>query len=560
VGRRTLFLKTAMKRKLFLVVACLAFFVRAVYAQDILMKRNGEDIKTKIAEVSTDVVKYRKFEYLTGPVHNIATSEVFMIKYEDGSKDVFEKDSATGAIRIKHVEAEAASSPAPLPSASPTPAKSANQVKQVSNGTFEILAFDGASVSFRAVVETPVYSVSQVLDGRTVKASSISNTKGNIRRSNGTAAEAGSSLLLNKTGIRLLKNTEVRCSFNNVPSGFVPKTIVFLTGENADPMSYDLVAGAWIKSKPTTKPEQTKPQTVEQTKPQVAGQPKPSTPKPEQPKPTTVSPDNQTPASKMQVRQVDNGTFEMLAFDGSSVSFRAMVETPVYSVSQVSGGRTIKASNISNTRGDIRFSNGATAIAGSSLRLNKTDMLLSKNTEVRCSFDDVPAGFVPETIVLLTSENADPMSYDIAAGDWIKPEQPDDSQKQEQSQDVPETDNVSGQTVTEIKFPDGSCTLKNVNVNTSFPFFTNDKDNNFDVELEYTVKNANGKRLSEVLNILYEQGRFVAPDGRGYKAKAAFTPQKGSTYYLIATVPKDVDVLTLVFVFDGQRLELRVKN
>jgi hypothetical protein len=540
-----------MKRKLFLAVACLAFFVRAVYAQDIISKRTGEDVKAKVTEVSTDYVKYRKFEHLTGPVHNIAASDVFRIKYEDNSRDVFEKDPTTGKIRIKHFEAEVAPTP-PLSSTSP----SVETVKRVSNGTFEMLAFDGVSVSFRAVVETQVYSVSQVSDGRTVKASSISNTKGNIRRSNGTIAKEGSSFLLNRTGTQLLKNTEVQCSFNNVPAGFVPKTIVFLTGENAVPMSYDLVTGAWIKPKSTTL-EQTKPQTVEQTKPQIAEQAKPPTPKPEQPKSTTIgSSDSQTSASKIQVRRVDNGTFEMLSFDGSSVSFRAMVETPIYSVSQISGGRTIKASNINNTKGDIRFSNGATAIAGSSLRFNKTDMLLLKNTEVRCSFNDVPAGFIPEMIVFLTSENAVPMSYDLAVGDWIKQEQPNDSHEQEQSQGAT-TDNVTAKTVNEIKFPGGSCKLKKVNVSTSFPFFTNKKNNNFDVELEYTIKNTDGKRNSEVLNILYEQGRFVAPDGTSYKAGAAFTSNKGFTYYLIATVPKNVDVMTLKFVFDGQILELR---
>jgi hypothetical protein len=51
-------------------------------------------------------------------------------------------------------------------------------------------------------------------------------------------------------------------------------------------------------------------------------------------------------------------------------------------------------------------------------------MLLPKNTEIRCRFENIPAGFVAQTIVFLTGETAAPMSYDIATGKWIKPEPP----------------------------------------------------------------------------------------------------------------------------------------
>jgi hypothetical protein len=35
-----------------------------------------------------------------------------------------------------------------------------------------------------------------------------------------------------------------------VPAGFVAQTIVFLTGETAAPMSYDIATGKWIKPEP----------------------------------------------------------------------------------------------------------------------------------------------------------------------------------------------------------------------------------------------------------------------------------------------------------------------
>jgi hypothetical protein len=409
-----------MKRKLFLTFVCLAFFVGAVYAQDVITKRNGEDIKAKVTEVSTSIVKY--IEYIDGPVQSIYASDVFKIKYKDGSRDVFEIDPDTKKISVKHFEAE---TPTPTPTP-PTPLP----VKRVSNGTFEMLACDGASVSFRAVVETPVYSVSLVSGKQTVKASTIYNTKGNMRY-NGTITKDGSTRLFNSTGIQLLKNTEVQCGFKDVPAGFVPKQIVFLTGKNAAPMSYDLVAGAWIKPKPVKDPDK---------------------------KDTKSTIDKDTKSTTEQTGQ------------------------------------------------------------------------------------SIPKPVASDTFKIQTSEP------------------PIDSVTQEPLQDTLVDRPVPEKTVTEIKFPGGSCKLKKVNINTSFPFFTDKKNNNFDVELRYTVKNADGKRISEVLNILYEQGRFVAPDGTSYKAGAAFTPDKGSIYYLIATVPKNVDVMTLKFVFDGQILELQTKR
>jgi hypothetical protein len=96
-----------MKRKLFLAIACLAFFVRTIYAQDIIvMRQTGDNVKSKISEVGAEYVKYRKFENLTGPDYTVNASEVFMIKYESGSKDVFDINPATGKVQIRHIAAE----------------------------------------------------------------------------------------------------------------------------------------------------------------------------------------------------------------------------------------------------------------------------------------------------------------------------------------------------------------------------------------------------------------------------------------------------------------------
>lgn len=60
-------------------------------AQDVIIKTNTEEIECKIVEIEDTRVKYKNFSNLDGPVYNINKVDIFMIKYENGQKDVFEK-------------------------------------------------------------------------------------------------------------------------------------------------------------------------------------------------------------------------------------------------------------------------------------------------------------------------------------------------------------------------------------------------------------------------------------------------------------------------------------
>ncbi len=64
-------------------------FLSCVYSQDVIVLKNGDELKAIVSEVDLQVVKYKKFENPTGPVYTVEKSQVFMIKYENGSKDVF---------------------------------------------------------------------------------------------------------------------------------------------------------------------------------------------------------------------------------------------------------------------------------------------------------------------------------------------------------------------------------------------------------------------------------------------------------------------------------------
>ena len=74
---------------LLLIIPCFLF------GQDEITFRTGDILKAKILEVGTEEIIYKKFENLTGPSYTVKKNQVFMIKYENGDKDVFGTDKAS---------------------------------------------------------------------------------------------------------------------------------------------------------------------------------------------------------------------------------------------------------------------------------------------------------------------------------------------------------------------------------------------------------------------------------------------------------------------------------
>ncbi len=80
-----------MKTKLFLIVLLfIGCFPSYTYSQDIIVQRNGEEINAKVLEINQNVITYKNWANINGPTYSTAKSEIFMIKYANGTKDVFE--------------------------------------------------------------------------------------------------------------------------------------------------------------------------------------------------------------------------------------------------------------------------------------------------------------------------------------------------------------------------------------------------------------------------------------------------------------------------------------
>ena len=76
-----------MKRLLLLTAV---FCAVTAQAQDVIVKKDGSTILTKVLEVNQLDIKYKKFSNQNGPTYTINKSEVMAINYEGGDKDTFE--------------------------------------------------------------------------------------------------------------------------------------------------------------------------------------------------------------------------------------------------------------------------------------------------------------------------------------------------------------------------------------------------------------------------------------------------------------------------------------
>ena len=75
--------------KLFTLLAFISLFGLSAMAQDIIVLKNGDEIKSIVREVEDDFVLYKKWEDQTDYLIYLKKDEVFMIKYQNGTKVVF---------------------------------------------------------------------------------------------------------------------------------------------------------------------------------------------------------------------------------------------------------------------------------------------------------------------------------------------------------------------------------------------------------------------------------------------------------------------------------------
>ena len=85
-----------MKRFL-LLAAMMVVGLTAVSAQDLLTKQNGDDLQVIVKEINASEVKYVLFDESNGVIYTLPKSEIMMIRYASGRKEVFSNTTAKTA-------------------------------------------------------------------------------------------------------------------------------------------------------------------------------------------------------------------------------------------------------------------------------------------------------------------------------------------------------------------------------------------------------------------------------------------------------------------------------
>ena len=77
-----------MKKKFILsIILCAAI---QVWAQDVITLNNGDEIEALVQKIGETEVAYKKWDFQDGPTFTIRKSEIFRIKYQNGTKETFD--------------------------------------------------------------------------------------------------------------------------------------------------------------------------------------------------------------------------------------------------------------------------------------------------------------------------------------------------------------------------------------------------------------------------------------------------------------------------------------
>jgi hypothetical protein len=76
-----------MKKILLSIISVLCSLTTV--GQDVIVLQNGDEIECKLVEVGVENIKYKRLSNLNGPTFVEEKDDVFMIKYQNGEKDVF---------------------------------------------------------------------------------------------------------------------------------------------------------------------------------------------------------------------------------------------------------------------------------------------------------------------------------------------------------------------------------------------------------------------------------------------------------------------------------------
>jgi hypothetical protein len=97
------------------LVLLFALLSRPVFSQDIITLKTGDEVKAIVTEVDASLIKYKKYENPTGPEYLVEKSYVSIIKYANGTKDIFSQPAINSTDTTSKAAANATVQQMPKP-------------------------------------------------------------------------------------------------------------------------------------------------------------------------------------------------------------------------------------------------------------------------------------------------------------------------------------------------------------------------------------------------------------------------------------------------------------
>ena len=92
--------------KIFIITLCCFSFTISTHAQDKIMFIDGTEILSKVIEINNNEIKYKQFDNQNGPTIITLKKNIFIIKYENGTKEVFTENLIKDSPKNIQVETE----------------------------------------------------------------------------------------------------------------------------------------------------------------------------------------------------------------------------------------------------------------------------------------------------------------------------------------------------------------------------------------------------------------------------------------------------------------------
>jgi hypothetical protein len=74
------------------------FMSLTTWAQDNIIQKDGSEIKAKVVEITPEIIKYKRFDNINDSIYSLLKSKVYLIQYENGTRDLFKDPVVTDSI------------------------------------------------------------------------------------------------------------------------------------------------------------------------------------------------------------------------------------------------------------------------------------------------------------------------------------------------------------------------------------------------------------------------------------------------------------------------------